>query len=68
MNKYTLKLVFDYSEISKKQEVWRRKQFDIFYGSGRPIYNINEKTEHIRFHNNPLYIKDINQRLNNMKK
>lgn len=68
MNKYTLKLSFDYSEISKKQEVWRRKQFNIFYGTGRPIYNINEETEHIRSHNNPLYIKDINRRLNNMEK
>lgn len=68
MNKYTLKLVFDYSEISKKQEIWRRKQFDIFYGTGRPIYNINEATEHIRFHNNPLYIKDTNRRVNNMNK
>jgi len=61
MNRYSLKLVLDCSEIRKKQEVWRRKQFDIFYGSGRPIYNINEDTEHIRVHNNPLYIKDINR-------
>ena len=33
------------SELSpkEKQEIWRQKQIYIFYGSGRPIFNINEK-------------------------
>jgi|UniRef100_A0A6C0CJN6 hypothetical protein len=38
------------SELSpkEKQEIWRQKQIYIFYGSGRPIFNINEKNMHIK--------------------
>lgn len=42
----------------KTHERWRRKQFNIFYGSGRPIFNISTETEHLRSHQNPLYAKD----------
>ena len=38
------------SELSpkEKQEIWRQKQVYIFYGSGRPIFNINEKNMHLK--------------------
>jgi len=38
------------SELSpiEKQEIWRQKQIYIFYGSGRPIFNINEKNMHMK--------------------
>lgn len=54
MNKYR------YSMLSptEKQELWRLKQVNIFYGSGRPIYNIDIYTEHIRSHNNPYFYND----------
>jgi len=28
--------------IQKKQHIWRQKQIEIFYGSGRPIFRITE--------------------------
>ena len=58
MNRYQISYMFDIQNIRKKQEEWRTKQFNIFYGSGRPIYNINKDTEHLRSHNNPYYYKD----------
>ena len=62
MNSYQLNYLFDADYIIKKQEEWRRKQFNIFYGSGRPIFNISEETEHLRFHRSPAHTKDVNIR------
>ena len=63
MNSYQLNHTFDHVNIAKKQEEWRIKQFNIFYGSGRPIFNISEETEHLRFHRSPAYAKDVNVRI-----
>ena len=41
-----------------KQSRWRDKQLHIFYRTGRPIFNIDEKTMHIRAHNNPYFFPD----------
>ena len=41
-----------------KQSIWRDKQLHIFYRTGRPIFNIDEKTMHIRSHNNPNFFPD----------
>ena len=62
MNSYQLNYLFDADYIIKKQEKWRRKQFNIFYGSGRPIFNITKETEHIRSHQSPAYARDVNIR------
>lgn len=32
----------------EKQQLWRQKQIEIFYGSGRPIFKISEKNRFIR--------------------
>ena len=40
-----------------------RKQINIFYRSGRPIFNITKDTEHLRFHRSPAYAKDVNVRI-----
>ncbi len=61
MNSDQLNYLFNYETISKKQEIWRLTQFNIFYGSGRPIFNIDKNTEHLRYHHNPSYFKDINK-------
>ena len=29
----------------EKQVIWRKKQIQIFYGSGRPLFNINEDNQ-----------------------
>jgi len=42
----------------EKQELWRQKQFQIFYGNGRPIFNINKDTQYIKSHNHPYSYKD----------
>lgn len=31
---------FPYTEAQKKQLKWRKKQLDIFYNIGRPIYGV----------------------------
>lgn len=31
-----------------KQEKWRQKQFYILYGSGRPIFQMNQYNQHMR--------------------
>ena len=41
-----------------KQSLWREKQLHIFYRSGRPIFNIDQTTMHIRSHNNPYFFPD----------
>jgi hypothetical protein len=48
------------SELSpkEKQEIWRQKQIYIFYGSGRPIFNINEKNLYMKSsHDNTYYFQ-----------
>ena len=62
MNSYQIDYQFDADSIAKKHEIWRRKQFNIFYGSGRPIFNISEETEHLRFHRSPANARDVNIR------
>ena len=41
-----------------QQSIWREKQLHIFYRSGRPIFNIDQTTMHIRSHNNPYFFPD----------
>ena len=41
-----------------QQSIWREKQLLIFYRTGRPIFNIDETTMHIRSHNNPYFFPD----------
>ena len=41
-----------------QQSIWREKQLHIFYRTGRPIFNIDESTMHIRAHNNPYFFPD----------
>lgn len=52
---------FNIEENKKKQEIWRSKQFNIFYGSGRPIFDIDEDTQHLRYHRNPSFLKDYSK-------
>jgi len=68
MKSIEINYLFDYETIANKQEKWRLKQFHIFYGSGRPIFNINTDTEHLRNHCRPTYIKDVNKRIPISKK
>jgi hypothetical protein len=42
----------------KKQDKWRQKQLDIFYRSGKPIFNITLETQHIRRNNNPYHFSE----------
>ena len=58
MNHYQLTYEFRNLTTRQKQELWRQKQIQIFYGSGKPIFNINTDTQHIREHNNPSFYKD----------
>ena len=58
MNHYQLSYEFCNSKARQKQEIWRQKQIQIFYGSGKPIFTINEETQHIQSHNNPYFYKD----------
>ena len=32
----------------EKQKIWRKKQIDIFYGSGRPLFRITPENQFIR--------------------
>tara|TARA_B110000037_G_C17031817_1_gene469833 strand:- start:186 stop:413 length:228 start_codon:yes stop_codon:yes gene_type:complete len=50
INKITNK---EFNERVKKSNIYMEKQLHIFFGSGRPIYNISLDTIHIRKHNNP---------------
>ena len=50
--------VFRKSEAVKKQEIWRQKQIQTYYRSGKPIFTIDNNTQHIRSHNNPYFYKD----------
>jgi len=37
----------------KKQDIWRQKQLDIFYRTGKPIFTMSIETQHLRSNNNP---------------
>lgn len=58
MNHHQINYEFHNLTTRQKQELWRQKQIQIFYGSGKPIFNINTDTQHIREHNNPYFYKD----------
>ena len=49
MDRYQIDYEFRNLNAIQKQEIWRQKQVQIFYKSGKPIYNITEATQHIRF-------------------
>ena len=61
MNRFQLDYKFRDDSVKSKQELWRKKQFEIFYASGRPIFNIDEETQHLRRHNNPYFHEDKNE-------
>jgi hypothetical protein len=42
----------------KKQEIWRQKQLDIFYRSGKPIFKITQETQYIQSINSPYHFKE----------
>lgn len=44
----------------EKNEIWRQKQLDIFYRTGKPIYNVTLETQHIRRNKDPNYFKEKN--------
>jgi hypothetical protein len=41
-----------------RQHIWRQRQLDILFRTGRPIFNIQQDTIHIRSCNNPLFFRD----------
>ena len=43
-----------------KQNIWRERQLDIFYRTGRPIYNIDYNNQFLRAHYNPSCYKEAN--------
>jgi len=45
----------------EKQEIWRRKQVKIFYGSGRPIFLINDKNQHLKRFNDSQFWYEMNK-------
>jgi hypothetical protein len=45
---------------NKKHEIWRQKQLDIFYRTGKPIYNVTLETQHIRRNRNPHHFIEKN--------
>ncbi len=46
------------SHANIKQHIWRERQIDIFYRTGRPIYNITLNNQHLRAHKNPQYYNE----------
>lgn len=48
------------SDANIKQHFWRERQLDIFYRTGRPIYNIDCNNQYLRSHNNPTGYRDAN--------
>ena len=56
--KIKVKLDDEIAEHNKKQEIWRQKQLDIFYRTGKPIFRVSQETQHIRSNINPLYFKE----------
>jgi len=55
---YMKSLLNDLLPQHSQQSIWREKQLHIFYRSGRPIFNIDQRTMHIRSHNNPYFFPD----------
>ena len=55
---YMKSLLNDLLPQHTKQSIWRDKQLHIFYRTGRPIFNIDQSTMHIRAHNNPYFFND----------
>ena len=61
-------LYMDYTELTPmpvsianiKQHRWRERQLDIFYRTGRPIFNMNINNMHLRTYNNPSMYKEPN--------
>lgn len=53
MNSYMLDYEFRRETIAKKQDIWRQKQLDIFYRTGKPIFTMSIETQHLRSNNNP---------------
>lgn len=45
---------------TKKQEIWRQKQLDIFYRSGKPIFRVSTATQHIKSNIDPLHFREKN--------
>ena len=56
--KIKVKLDEEIAEHNKKQEIWRQKQLDIFYRTGKPIFRVSKETQHIRSNIEPLYFKE----------
>jgi len=52
-------------EIIEKQEIWRQKQLQIFYGSGRPIYGITDDNLYVKPYYNGDYFMTT-KRYNNL--
>ena len=45
-----------------QQEKWRKKQVNMLYRQGRPIFNVSMETQHMRSHINPYFYIDMNWR------
>jgi hypothetical protein len=44
----------------EKQLIWRNKQIEIFYGSGRPLFNITKKNQFIRkYYDGEYYMRTL---------
>ena len=48
----------EFEKRNKKHEIWRQKQLDIFYRTGKPIYNVTLETQHIRSNKDPNYFRE----------
>jgi len=50
----------EFEKRKKKHEIWRQKQIDIFYRTGKPIYNVTLETQHIRRNRDPHHFIEKN--------
>lgn len=48
----------EHGEKLRLQSIYREKQLDIFYRTGRPIYTMTLETQHIKSCNNPYAYVD----------
>ena len=55
---YKLLLDHEIAIHNKKQEIWRQKQLDIFYRSGKPIFRVSNSTCHLKSNIDPLSFKE----------
>ena len=55
---YMLSPLDKHSDPILRQHIWRQRQLDIFFRTGRPIFNIDPYTIHIRSHYNPGFFQD----------